>query len=727
MSGPPPTAGAGSGDAPAPSSDASLEARLARLEVSLESMAREMLALRAAVAASPAGRAALVNAERVDEVRRDRVGSSTTAVPAPPVPSVASSPVPWPRGAGVGSSAAAPAAAPRRSRRPPLDLESLVGRYGTMALGALTIVLGVGAFVSWAVQRVTLGPEVRVGLGALGAAVLAVLGLWLRRRDRGVAGAAAGGSAGTRRFGDVLLALALAVVHVVAWGAGPSLHVVPLSVALGVAVLGSVLLALLAWREAQQALFVVGAGGALLAPFVTTDGRGDAALLLLYGLLVIGTTTAALRDRQWRWAQALLVGGVFLYTVAGLRGDWSGGLAAGSLWVRRDGPALFVLGCAAAALTFGGRALRSSFTRLCLLVLVLAIVGRSGRTAYPDLAVAATIGTAVLYLALRRPQDRQPMAIVSALLQPGLLLVAAFAVLPEPLGLAAAGAALVWAALAALAAADAWRTRAARDAEGDLAARLSGVVLAARRLDRVVPLPAAHLLVAGLATLLAVGLALRDRPLMAASALALCGVLGALLVRRVRHPILLAIPLVALVTAGGWIVERLEARVAYEYAPFLTPESAAALVVVASAWAMGLVLRDALEPDIAGVTERAILGAIGAAAAFLWAQVELARAFSPERAAFLLIVFYAAAGVILIFLGRRRGIPGGRRIGLVLAVLAAIKAIVQSSELTTIGLRVGAFLVVGGFLMAVAYWYRAAGEPGGAEGGAAGPTADAGD
>ena len=580
-----------------------------------------------------------------------------------------------------------------------------------MALGALTIVLGVGAFVSWAVQRVTLGPELRVGLGALGAAALAALGVWLRRRDAGAGSRGVAGFAGTRRFGDVLLALSLAVAHVVAWGAGPSLHVVPPSAALGVAVVASVLLAVLAWREAQQALFVVGAGGALLAPFVTAGDRGDPALLLLYGLAVIGTTTIALRDRYWRGAQALLVSGALVYTLAAMGGSWASGIAAGLPTARRDGPALFVLACAVVTLLAGGRALRSPLTRLYLLVLLIPFVGRPGSGSAPELLAVAATGAVALYLALRRETDRQPMAVASALLQPGLLLVAAFSVLASPLGLSAAAVAMLWAAMAALASADAW----AGSARERPSVAADGVETATGpapgRLAVAVPLWAAHLMVAELAALLAVGLALRDRPLVAAPALALFGAASALLVRRFRHPLLLATPLVALVTAGGWIVERLEARPAFGYTPFVTPESAAALVVVAAAWAMGLILRDALETEAVGPTERAILGAIGAVAAFLWVQVELARAFSPERAAFLLIVFYAAAGVALIFLGRRRGIPGGRRIGLLLAVLAALKAIVQSSELTTIGLRVGAFLVVGGFLMAVAYWYRAAGEP----------------
>ena len=34
-----------------------------------------------------------------------------------------------------------------------IDFESLIGRYGTLALASLTILLGVGAFLGWAIQQ----------------------------------------------------------------------------------------------------------------------------------------------------------------------------------------------------------------------------------------------------------------------------------------------------------------------------------------------------------------------------------------------------------------------------------------------------------------------------------------------------------------------------------------------------------------------------------------------
>jgi hypothetical protein len=581
-----------------------------------------------------------------------------------------------------------------------LDLETLVGRYGTLLLGALTIVLGVGAFLSWAIERVTIGPEARVALGALGALLMAALGLWLRRRD----------GTGTRRFGNVVLALALAVVHVVAWSAGPSLHVVPSQLALAAAAAASFLLAMLGWRCGEQELFVVGTGGALLAPFVTADQVGDPVVLLLYGWVVVTAAVTTLRDLRWQWAQRVLVTAVAVYAGASLDIGWTEGVAAGVEWAQRDGPAIFVLACVASGLAVGGHGARSVLARLWLLVLLLPLAARGSLAAGPaiarlDLVALAAIGTVCVYVALRLRDARQTLGGASALVQPTLLLFTAFLTLPRPLGGLAAAITAGWAALAALAA---W------DAQGQVGWAAAGTAPGSERRsfvrDPMPDVPAVnHLFLAGLLSLGAVVLALRDRPLLAAVAVVGHAILAVLLLRRVRHPLLFLTPAFGLLVAAAGAHEQLALRPAYEYVPFVGAASAAALAVVAGWWICGRLLRDSLDSPSVGRTERAVLGALGPVAAFVWVQVELGRAFSPERATFLLIAYYATVGVALIALGRRRGLTGVRRIGLGLAVLAALKAIVEATGFDAVGLRVGSYLLVGGFLMAVAYWYRGTG------------------
>jgi len=105
-------------------------------------------------------------------------------------------------------------------------------------------------------------------------------------------------------------------VHVDAWGAGPYLELVPSWVALGAAAAASVALAVLAWVGDEEALFSVGVGGALIAPFVTSRESGSIIALLIYGYVVLACGLAALRGRAWRTAVAVTTIGCWLYTAS---------------------------------------------------------------------------------------------------------------------------------------------------------------------------------------------------------------------------------------------------------------------------------------------------------------------------------------------------------------------------------------------------------------------------
>jgi len=93
---------------------------------------------------------------------------------------------------------------------------------------------------------------------------------------------------------------------------------------------------------------------------------------------------------------------------------------------------------------------------------------------------------------------------------------------------------------------------------------------------------------------------------------------------------------------------------------------------------------------------------------FLWWRTELSRAFSADAAMFLLIVYYAACGVTILWRGRATGSRGLRQVGLALSVWAALVALGGAFEVQQIALRVGSYLAVGAFLLGVAWWYRGA-------------------
>jgi len=544
-----------------------------------------------------------------------------------------------------------------------VDIESLIGRYGTLALASLTILMGAGAFLRWAIVQGKLGPEMRVVLGALGAAAVAAVGWRLRAR-------------GSKRFGSTMLALALALVHVDAWGAGPSLGLVPSWVALSLAAAASVAVAVLAWLNDEEALFSVGVGGALIAPFVTASEAGSAVLLLAYGYVVLASGLAALRGRAWRTALIVTTIGCWLYTATATQATSYG------VQARFDiAPAVFALAIAGTALAvtrgvWGARIARSA---LVALVGTLAAL-LSDRTIVASVVVLAAIGTltayAVAYVAAA--------AADAAVRRPPLFTVA---VLPLALG-----------ALAVSAAPDTDTARTLVAVAWTVAAVVAAYLPPTAR--------ATHLMVAGIASAAALMLALENIGVPCTVALAVHAAGLALLLRRERTW-LLGVPIaLSLTIATSWAFTLLGRRPAYEYTPFLTAASIAA-AAMAAAWL--IVSWNASRVELADkpgtVETRTALRLAGAVVTFMWGNNELSRAYSADVSTFLLVLYYAVVGVAAIFIGRARGIRVLRHVGLGLAIFAALKAIGEASDLA-IGLRVGSYLLAGLFLLAVAYWYR---------------------
>jgi hypothetical protein len=623
-----------------------LQDRLESLEKTVANLARDLRALRAVV-------------DRIDEQRNGAPHLLQADIPPagpeadilPVAPAVIEQPVASLR--------------PVASDRPPLDLEALIGRYGTLALASLTILLGAGAFLSWAIAHGKIGPGTRVFLGALGAAAVAVTGWRLRSR-------------GSVRFGSTLLALALALVHVDAWGAGPYLQLVSSPVALSVAAAASVALAVLAWVNDEEALFSVGVGGALVAPFVTSKESGSVLALLIYGYVVLGSGLAALRGRAWRTAVMVATVGCWLYVATASATSFDNGQS-----TARDYPAVFAIAVAWTALlvtrgAWGARVSRSALVAL-FGTLVAQAVDRSPAT---DLVVLAALGTVTAYATVSASAgatigDRLPrQPLFTAALIPIALGAIATAGVPDTVQ-ARTLVALAWTAAAVVAA---FLQPAARPT---------------------------HLMVGGITGGAALLFALEDRAVESCVALSAHAAALSLLLRKVRTR-LLGVPIaLGLAVVTTWTFHLLLDRPAYRYTPFLTSASFAALAMSA-AWLV--VSWNAYRVEFAdagpGTLEtRTAVRLAGSVVTFMWGNAELSRAYSDDIATFLLVLYYAIVGVAAIFVGRARAIRILRHVGLGLAIFAALKAIVEASSLE-IGFRVGSYLLAGVFLLAVAYWYR---------------------
>jgi uncharacterized membrane protein len=542
------------------------------------------------------------------------------------------------------------------------ELESLVGRYGTLALAALVILMGVGALIKMAVERGLLTPEVRVAAGVVVAAALAITGVVFRRR-------------GEVRYGGVLLALALAVIDLVAWGAGPRFHLVPTAVALGAVDVAAVALAVLALNDESEFLFSVAVAGALSAPFVTSDRSGSALALLLYGGVVLAGALRAARDPAWMRAFAVLVVGALVYALA------AAGLPMSASWYAPYLVAVFGSACAAAALLFGEPAWRSELPRAYLAVTVVGVlVGWDGIAVRPlPLTMGIAISVAVVtYASLRVRLASTRLWAPSALLLPLVSLGLAYARAGDARAQGAVFA--LWTVFAL----GAWRVERAQSDD-----------------ERA----GTHLLAAAILGCFAVTAWLWEMPLPFVAGLAGWGVAVAGLSRDEPSVWPLAGVALALGAAALSAIDQLASRSAYSYMPFATRSSASALCA-----ALGIGLAGELigsgRGGSAKIADRPVR--LGALIGFLilWGRMEVAQAFSHDLASFLLTSYYAACGVGSIVAGRRLGIGRLRVAGLVLAVYAAVKAVVEVTDIGSIALRVGAYAAVGVFLLGAGYLYR---------------------
>lgn len=642
------------------------EQRLVVLEQHVRALYEQLGALRAELRASKGGTSPAPAPPRHDPA--PQLEFPTTAQVAPdPAPSLNPPPPP-------------PRARPPLVAQPPqpdIDLEKLLGRYGTIAVASLAILMGVGTFLSWAIEHGYLGPTVRVILGFIGAGIVAGVGLWVRdKRDV--------------RFGNVLLALSLAIVHVDAWAAGPHLQVLSTVAALSIAAAASAALAALALTSEEQTLFAVGFAGALLAPFVTASEPGSIVILLTYGWVVIALSLFAIREKGWQPVLWLTVIGATVYVGAAQ----STGVGADHSWLAAHAPVIFALACAAAGLLFARDTLRSRLALAFLLLTCFATLGYSIEARQVEVTVSL-FGTVAAYLIARELETDQRWLVIGNVVIPlGFLFATVVSAHDRSIQALAAAALTVVAGLLA------WEDEDERPQ---------------------------HLFVTAIASGVGILVYLVHFDTRCIAALALHAALFSIILRSTRARLLVLPISTGLLIAAVWSYVLLQDRVQYAYTPFLTIPSLCALAVVGACTLLAYALRPTTnEKSLEDEPLSALFGALAILAAFTWVRQELVDAWSPDTASFALIIYYALAGLALIFAGRFRRVTWWRAAGLALAFYAGYKALVETFTIDAVGLRVGARILVGAFLAAVAYWYRVPHVPDAEVGSPGAPPADSG-
>lgn len=554
------------------------------------------------------------------------------------------------------------------------QIESLIGRYGTLLGAALLILMAVGVLVEVAVSRGFFTATVRVGMGALAALLVGGAGLVFRRR-------------GEVRYGDVLLSIALAIVDLVAWGAGPRLHIVSSTLALVVIEVVAMAIAALALHDDNEFLFSVAVGGALSAPFVTSTGGGTPLMLLGFGAAVLASSLRAVRNPGWRRAFALLVAGAATYVLA------AAALPMGPEWYVPHLIPAFAGVCGLVALLTAPIDWRGDLARSFLATGLLGVAigwDRGASAPLANMMLLAIVLAALTHAALWVRQPPPLHWVASALILPLLSFGVAYPPLHER-----SGAAVVfwaWAAVAAVA----WQGERRRG-----------------ELERA----GAHLLSAGVMGAIAITTGLWDMPLPLVAALGGWGVALSLVVRDESSPLPLAALALSLGGACASAIDQLASRQAYVYKPFLTRSSASALCAVAALAASAELIgrtdeRGAAPPGLRQWADRPMRLGVVIGFTILWGRMELAHAFSRDLSTFLLIFYYAACGLATIVAGRWLAVQRLRMAGLAMALYAAVKAMIEVTALDGVGIRVGSYGAVGLFLLGAGYLYRVRGDGG---------------
>ena len=559
-----------------------------------------------------------------------------------------------------------------------------------LAIAVLAAVLAVGTFLSWAYSNgyLHLSPPMRVAIGMAFAAALGTWGFRLRKRERS--------------FGSTILALALVIVQVCAYAAGPAFNLVPSWVAFAGTALISWILAFFAHVENDEPLWCVGFGGAAIAPFVTSDGSDRVYALLIYGLITLLPACFAISQRAWPVAWRVFYAASALFS-----------LSAAEVGYRTTTAAMlcafavpFVIAAAGGVPFAPEERKRAALRWLALLGALASIRSQVYFDSRAWSVAAVLLSAALLWLFLLDHQSHLPQSSLWSRTRemPRLLNWIDIAFIPLLISYEAADAlrnhgyplaVYVSGALAFLA--FAWRrsVNSMRDAAAFACTVMAAAVLL------IVPLedPLGRLTAfVGLA--LAAFAAHRAKP-------SVSWLFGGI-----------ALLIACAISSISVMVD----RTAYGFTPFVTEASVTAVVVLAGLVCVARfwhVLRSATRTAMGDRPEwtyaanaKLLVRGVSLAPwiwAFIWGTVELSMSYSASTSTLLLVTYFAATAVGCVGAGRVKHSARLRQVGLGLALVATATAFYGATTYFDIAARILAYLVTSAFLLGIAYWYRQTG------------------
>ncbi|MBC7826129.1 MAG: DUF2339 domain-containing protein [Chitinophagaceae bacterium] len=187
------------------------------------------------------------------------------------------------------------------------DLEKFIGENLISKVGIAILVLAIGYFVKYAIDKNWIGPVARVGIGILCGGILITLAHHLRKNYKG--------------FSSVLVGGGLAIFYFTIALAYHQFHLFSQTISFIIMVVITIFAVVLSMLYDRQELAVIALVGGFATPLLVSDGGGNFMALFTYLLILNAGLLVIAYNRSWRILNTLAFGFtviLFLLWVFGL-------------------------------------------------------------------------------------------------------------------------------------------------------------------------------------------------------------------------------------------------------------------------------------------------------------------------------------------------------------------------------------------------------------------------
>jgi len=172
-----------------------------------------------------------------------------------------------------------------KKKREPINWEKFIGENLFGKIGILVLVIGIGFFVKYAVDKNYINETVRTILGFVSGGVLLFIAWWLRKRYR--------------TFSSLLSGGAFAIFYVTVAMAYHYYDLFSQPVAFVILVAVTVMMSLLAILYDHRELAIIAIAGGFIAPFLVSTGEGNYMGLFTYILVLVSAMFMVSLYKKW--------------------------------------------------------------------------------------------------------------------------------------------------------------------------------------------------------------------------------------------------------------------------------------------------------------------------------------------------------------------------------------------------------------------------------------------